>query len=109
MEHERSLFRKNCHAILKKVPNATIIEETNVENTKKSDKETASTLPKTEVKQGESFRQRSNSWEYYIKQESRGKEIQKELQKHSLSEEEMDSLLKDLVEPLDIMKMILKK
>jgi len=41
--------------------------------------------------------------------ESRGKQIEKELQKHSLSEEEMNLLIIDLVQPLDLVGMILKR
>ena len=47
--------------------------------------------------------------EEFMNTASRRQQIKMELQKHSLDEEEMRVLLLDLVEPLDLMQLILKK
>jgi len=52
---------------------------------------------------------RCPSIEEILNAESRGKQIEKELKKHSLSEEEMNLLIIDLVQPLDIVGMILNR
>jgi hypothetical protein len=52
--------------------------------------------------------ERSSSLQEFLKAESRQKQLAKELQKHSLSDEEMNLLMLDIVQPLDVFGLILK-